>query len=223
VARSPGAPCTPCGAAGACDDGNPCTADACQADGTCGHDAFCCFEAATWAAGFEAGLGGWFLEDTDATDGVTWQVAAGPAGGDGQAAWLGDPATGTYAGTGPVRVGLRSPSVTVPPPVAAGGAPGVGFALHLTTEWTEQPTYDNPGGLDRLSLEVVSAGSGVEIWSSDELEGSSDGAWVPVEVDLTAWSGKLVQLRFLFDSGDDGANGYAGPFLDDVRVGTFCP
>ena len=43
-------------------------------------------------------------------------------------------------------------------------------------------------------------------------------AWVPVTVDLSAYAGQTVQLRFSFNTGDHQYNGFRGWLLDNILV-----
>ena len=221
VPKNPGAPCMACSDGAQCADADPCTQDLCGAGGTCTHTAFCCFEEVAWSEGFEAGLGGWFVEDPSPLDGVSWQTTGTQAIEGGSSAWFGNPASGTYAAISAVSGKLRSAVMTLPTPSGPGGQVALRFWLALTTEWGNGP-YVNPTGIDRLSLQVLTGGEATEAWSSDAVDGATGGIWVPVSVPLGAWAGQPVQLVFVFDSADEVANAFAGPFLDALAVGVFC-
>jgi hypothetical protein len=218
----PGVPCTACDPLDACDDGNPCTADACDPTGACRHDAFCCFEQVVLSASFEAGLSGWFVDDGQPADSVGWRSTTALAVVGGSAAWFGDPATGSYASGARVSGSLTSSTVMMPQPGVAGAGLAVSFWLRLGTEWDGQ-FYDNPAGLDRLTLDVVAAGNAVTVWSSDEVGGSTGGVWVPVTVSMEGYAARAVQLRFAFDSVDETGNDYEGAFIDGLELGGRCP
>ncbi|MGM0574456.1 MAG: hypothetical protein ACQEXJ_01805 [Myxococcota bacterium] len=222
VPRDPGRPCEACTDDGDCDDDNPCTTDTCGEEGRCEHVAFCCFQEAVLADGFEDGLSAWFVADDQPGDGITWQTTETLAVEGSASAWLGDPDTGTYGDAGAVRVRMTSPHVALPQPGGPEAVVGLSFWLRLSTEWDDQ-VYDNPAGIDRLSLRILAGGEEVEVWSSDDVGGSTGGLWVPVEVDLGDFAGESVQLRWTFDTVDDNANDFAGPYLDDLVVGTLCP
>ncbi len=218
----PAARCTACEPQDACDDENPCTADTCDAAGACRHDAFCCFEQVVLSASFEGGLAGWFVDGGQPSDPVGWRSTNAQAVVGGSAAWFGDPATGTYAGDGRVSGSLTSAAVMMPQAGVVGADLAVSFWLRLGTEWDGQ-FYDNPAGLDRLTLEVVVAEKSVTVWSSDEVEGSTGGLWVPVTVSMADYAAKAVQLRFVFDSVDETANDHEGAFIDGLELGGRCP
>jgi hypothetical protein len=221
VPSLPGATCVACASDAACADEDPCTDDLCGLDGVCEHASFCCLEVSAYASGFEGGLASWYVSDDQPLDSVGWTTSEESATEGVWAAWLGDPMTGTYATGGPVRGTLQTTHIQLPE--AQLGEVAVRFALNLSTEWDGFP-YDNPSGIDRLSLEVVASGQElVEIWSSDAVSGSTGGVWTEVVVSLQAWTGQSVQLRFVFDSGDGDLNDYSGPRIDDLRVGQVCP
>ncbi len=46
--------------------------------------------------------------------------------------------------------------------------------------------------------------------------------WQPVDIELTAWAGHAVILRFSFDTVDNQANDQTGVFLDGLRVDSEC-
>jgi hypothetical protein len=223
VPSLPGEGCVACADDAACVDDNPCTEDVCDPGGVCQHVSFCCLEVSTYAAGFEDGLAAWYVSDEQPQDTVTWTTSEDSASEGSWAAWLGDPLTGTYATGGAVKATLQSAQVALPEGTQEDGEAAVRFALSLSTEWDGFP-YDNPSGIDRLSLELVASGQDVvEIWSSDAVSGSTNGTWLEVMVPLEPWAGQSVQFRFVFDSGDGDRNDYAGPRIDDLRVGQVCP
>lgn len=231
--RTPGEPCQPCAPGDACGDDDPCTNDACGAWGICEHTTFCCLERPGPVFSFEDGLLGWFVDsappalpEADGQAVASWHAVPGDSPAGGKMAWLGRLDTATYDTGARVQVGLRSQPLTLPS--ADGGHElVVRFWFKLSTEWDDAPSYFNPGGLDRLSLSLEAApGSGepaTELWSSDAVDGTTQGAWVPVTVPLPGWTPPGAALRWLFDSGDAANNDYGGPALDQVEVVGRCP
>ena len=70
---------------------------------------------------------------------------------------------------------------------------------------------------DRWYVEVSSDGG--TSWSIVFVgDGSLEGFWSELTADLTAYAGKSIKIRFVFDSVDGEANGYLGWYLDDIRV-----
>ena len=225
VPVAPGEPCVACSADADCPDDDPCTADTCGPEGRCVHTVFCCFESDAWVEGFEGGLGAWFVEDPAPGDGVAWQTSELSAVGGASSAWFGDPASGSYRAAGeaaaPTSGALRSEVLTLPQPGAGQGQVMVELWLRLETEW-DGVIYDNPAGVDRLTLAVASDGVETEVWSSDMIGGTTDGLWIEVAASLQSWAGEAVQLVLAFDSVDATSNDHAGPFVDDLRVGVRC-
>ncbi len=219
VPKTPGVACSPCVSDDDCADANPCTTDACAPDGRCLHQAFCCFEVDLLADGFESGLDAWFLEGGEGAAG--WQSLGGDAWEGQLVAAFVNPQTGTY-GPGASAGAVRSAVVGLPPAPTDEGQLELAFRLRLDTEW-DGLLYDNPLGVDRLAVDVISGGLSDEVWSSDELMGTTAGQWTLVTVPLEAWAGQAVQVRFRFDTVDDAANDFAGPRLDDVRIRRGCP
>ena len=220
---SPGAACDACTNDASCDDDNPCTEDSCSPSGTCEHVSFCCLELSSYETSFEGGLSGWYVSDAQPGDNVTWTTSEVSASDGLWAAWLGDPASGTYEAPGAVSATLQSPQIELPAATDEEGEVRVRFALNLSTEW-DGFDYDNPAGIDRLKLELVITGQElIELWSSDEVFGSTQGAWQDISVSLQPWAAKSVKLRFVFETGDEARNDYAGPRIDDLRVGRVCP
>lgn len=118
------------------------------------------------------------------------------------------------------------------------------FQLKLSTEWDGQPKdqYVNPPDIegaakaDVFSVYVESAGQlcgpteckapGVTLpeglWTSDKIQGSTDGKWLPVSINLDKWAGKPVRLCFGFDAGDSFANSAGFATVDDVSIEVVC-
>ncbi|MEC9071406.1 MAG: hypothetical protein VX938_03465, partial [Myxococcota bacterium] len=220
--RTPGEECTPCGLDATCADDNPCTEDVCTAEGICSNEIFCCFESLVLEQGFESGLVGWYLIDYQLFDDVFFHPTLTDTVEGTHAATIWPGSEPTYDTGAAVDVGLLTSTLTLPESTDLGSTLGVSFWLKLSTEWDGQ-IYDNPAGIDRLNLEVMATSGTTEIWSSDEVEGSTDGLWVPVVASLDAWAGESVQLRFNFRTVDGEANDFAGPMIDAVEIGQICP
>jgi len=217
----PGDACAPCATAASCVDDDPCTNDVCGADGACTHEPFCCLRREVWADDFELGLARWGVLDDQPEDGVRW-TASSHAFDGAYAGWFGSPASGTYATGARVRGALASP-LTPLPVAGTGGGVELAFALDMDTEWTGAVDYDNPAGVDRLTVTILTVTDEIVVWTSDAIGGSTDGAWLPVVIDLTTWAGQTVQLRLTFDSVDGDGNDHGGVWIDDLSVRTSCP
>jgi hypothetical protein len=227
ASETPGVLCETCDPNGQsiCNDDNPCTTDQCSPDGRCLHDTFCCFRETHFEASFETGLSGWTVSDDAPDDGVMWQTSTTFQSDGAASAWFGDAATGTYDVAAPVEGAITSGPIQLPP--AQVGSPGLSlsFVLSLATEW-DGTSYDNPTGLDRLSIEIISLETApsiaTEVWSSDGLGGTTQGVPTNVMVPIDGFGGQKVQLRIGFRSGDANANAFAGPFIDALKLRTRC-
>ena len=222
VPTKPGELCEPCGTDEACADGNPCTTDVCSEQGICEHAVFCCFEESAFASSFEDPISDFTIGDSNPADGVGWKVTTQSAAVGLSSAWIADEATSSYESDSAIDVSLTTPTLTLPASSDLGGVLGLAFWLNLSTEWDGQQ-YLNPAGVDRLSVSVVQGPTSTEVWSSDEIGGSTEGTWQPVEVNLEAWAEAPVQLRFSFKSADAINNAYVGPLIDALKVGRICP
>jgi hypothetical protein len=76
-----------------------------------------------------------------------------------------------------------------------------------------------------FGLEVVSAGKAVEVWNkTKDLGGSTQQLWKTQKVDLAAWAGKLVQLRFYFDvKFATNKEKKKGLLIDELKILGACP
>ncbi|MCA9517528.1 MAG: hypothetical protein KC635_21455, partial [Myxococcales bacterium] len=218
--RAPGAACTACALDPDCADDDPCTLDRCGLDGRCVHEPFCCLRVDYLATGFEGSLGGWWSSPLAGS--ALWQLRPGAGFGAGDAAWFGVPGEDDYDAGEPVAGTLTSPPIALPADPPGDGGLEVAFALRLDTEWSDAP-YDNPGGLDRLRLDVLTPSAPPRtLWTSDAIGGTTRGAWTVVAVPLDAFAGATVQLQLAFDSVDAERNDYGGAYVDDVAVRTRC-
>ncbi len=125
------------------------------------------------------------------------------------------------------------------------------FQLNMATEWDgkDKASFKNPPDLpagappeattqkvDELKLllkiagqycgasECKAPGSALPdgLWTSDMIQGTTDGKWLPVAVKLDKYAGKEVQICFSFDAGDNIANKFKGVSIDDVKVDVAC-
>lgn len=222
-----------------CDDANNCTVDACtiasgSTQGSCKNvpDASndqCCKPANLSTDDFTQGnLAGWEHKDGNSTT-VSWKL--NPTCESGACMYFGnadftsydDPKTPT--GTGPKET-VCSKAITL----QQGTIYDVlNFNLRMDTEWSGQPAskYQNPPAVgspkvDLLSVLVKPEGSAQTVWTSDVIQGTTNGKYVPISVPLDAFQGKSVKVCFSFDAGDSSGNNYPGIFVDDVKVDVAC-
>ncbi|MFZ4577536.1 MAG: hypothetical protein ACOYOB_03985 [Myxococcota bacterium] len=126
--------------------------------------------------------------------------------------YFGNPTTGTYAGTKPAGGTATSPSLDVP---GGGNAkPQLQFWLWLDTEQT--------AGYDLLTVTIVQGEAVKQVWTSDTIGGSTDGAWQRVVVDLAPYAGQSVKVVFAFDTKDAFVNAFEGVYIDRLLVTSGC-
>jgi hypothetical protein len=97
---------------------------------------------------------------------------------------------------------------------------GVSATSKLSFKFFREVEKSSYGAYDATRVEVAEAGSSdwTEVWSMDCKDGSAK-AWKSAgPLDLSAWAGRSIQLRFAFDSKDSYANSFVGWMIDDVRV-----
>jgi len=220
IARSPGLLCTPCASDASCADADPCTHDVCLPSGACGNETFCCLERDLLAEPFDVSLGAILSVDDNAADAVAWSIRDA-------AAWFGDATTGTYGSAGRVSGALVTPPVALPSTLPPRSKATLTLTVRLSTEWdladaAALGALDNPAGLDRLTIEVRDTTFVTEIWSSNQIGGTTGGAPFPLELDLTPWLGRTIVVQVRFDSGDETLNAFAGPFIDALALGLRC-
>lgn len=107
--------------------------------------------------------------------------------------------TGTNSGT------LTSQNIVLP----ATGNTQLSFWYYYETEETGT-TYD------RRYVQVAVDGGGFT--NLTQLSGDTMNAWHQQVLDLSAYAGHTIQLRFFFDTVDPIANNYKGWYIDDVLV-----
>lgn len=78
--------------------------------------------------------------------------------------------------------------------------------------------FETEDGYDYCMVDV-STDDG-ENWSQLRGEGlsGSSGGWVATSFDLTAYCGKLIKIRFYFDTRDGAYNNFSGWFIDDIKI-----
>lgn len=227
-----------CTLAGDCDDGNGCTLDACQAGvggGKCSNvpDAAkpaCCKPAVLLVDDFDGGdLSAWTQVGSN-SNAVKWRVHSTGGVGKSQALYFGDEAFATFDDPSLDKVGPKGSLCTKPLTLKSGTLYDiVAFDLQLDTEWSGLPAsaYKNPpisgqAKLDVLAVQVIANGAAAEVWSSDSVLGTTDGAFKPVTVVLDAWQGQTVQVCLTFDAGDGQLNGGLGAVVDNFAIKVAC-
>ncbi|MEA1970765.1 MAG: immune inhibitor A, partial [Thermodesulfobacteriota bacterium] len=203
---------------------------------TQGNNAYLFYGKASWATGelmdeaFTDGLGGFTLDvdgDGDTlADPTLWHLTALRSGepnhSAGQSLYYGLESNQTYnyldSGTGlPGQTFGTATSVTKN--LFGYTTATLSFKYYLETE-------GRPASYDQVKVIVINVtdGSSQTVVASnastlaDTVLSDPSSGWKSASVDLTAFAGKTIQIRFAFDSIDDVENQYEGWYVDDVRV-----
>jgi len=155
--------------------------------------------------GFENGsAAGWIISNTDSK--VGWVVSTKRPSGGSYSLYYGDPATGNFS-SGSTNSGTASmPAVTL----TAGKTAGLAFMLYMDTE--SGTTYDK--------LKVY-AGSTV-VWDKNVTTTVTMKTWMPISVNLTAYAGQTITIKFEFNTVDSVANSTEGVYIDDIAIYDNC-
>lgn len=116
--------------------------------------------------------------------------------------WYGKETTGTY-NTGSANWGTLTTSIDLA---------GYAEAVLSFAEWSQvepTPTFD------RTRVEASTDGA---TWITVFESHGTNGVWAERSVDLTAYAGQSLQLRFYFDTHDPVLNDFEGWYVDDVKV-----
>ncbi len=201
-----------------CDDGNGCTVDGCLQN-ACVHDPIekpgCCIPATLYEEHFDAAttLPGFAVADlsTPGVGGahVGWERVDWNSRSDPGSMHFGNDVDYDNGG---VAKGTATTSAIVLPSVGTFGAT---FQLFLNIE----PNAER----DLFKVEVVDGATATQVFAKTAVSGEHYSTWYSVPViDLTAFRGKAIQLRFTFDSVDSQQNTGTGVFIDDLMVLKTC-
>ncbi len=124
--------------------------------------------------------------------------------------YYGSESTGNYE-TGAINKGtLTSPEIDL----TSGTTPQLSFKFWRTVEY--YPSV--PGDKTYLEISSNAGSSWALLWYKDGAN-VSESAWTSSgSLDLTAYKGKKVILRFTFDTVDAYLNAYEGFYIDDIQV-----
>ncbi len=183
---------------------------------------------------------------------VTNGVGYGKSFSGQQAMWFGDPATGQYGGNCFFQPELNCPRYAgeltyVGPPIAIPSTFSITLMTFQSWELTEKSF---PFGCTEADSGTPYCEADVrQVWISSTTDSNwqlkwhtNQGAnqapiierqWRGASIDLSAYKGKSIRIRFRFDTNesishlnpgsDDAANKPAGWFVDDVRLFAFTP
>ena len=169
----------------------------------------------------ESGVNGW------TATGFWHQVgAAGPCANSHSPStswYYGQAATCNYDNGLTNSGSLTSPTIALP---ANPGTAKLFFYYYYETE-PLSPQW-SPLAYDKRIIQISTDG-GVTFTNLTQLSGDAMNTWQQKIIDLSAYAGQNVQVRFLFDTVDSAFNNFKGWYIDDVRVygvdayGNFAP
>lgn len=218
-----------------CSDGNDCTTDSCNG-GLCAFvpdvtKPACCKPEVLLFDDFDTpGLEGWTPSGGN-SDTVKWQSEAGGGANKSGAVCFGNATCTNYDdATLASGVGPKGALCTKVAKLKTGSVYNLlSFELLLDTEWSDvlPASYKNPLApgnpkVDFFSVELYFDTMLHPAWTSDAIQGTTGGKWLPVTVPLDAWQGKTVQVCLRFDAGDGQANDKKGLHLDNLVLKVAC-
>jgi len=217
-----------CSTASDCDDGDNCTMDSCSDSGKCTNTAMadCCEPSDGesianfgfvpnvidgWYPDPDQGWYRWRETQSNAFKGAG-SMYFGNNSGEHYCSWQDFVGPGSGTATLPIESDpYPTGNIEIPPGVSA-------WATFYV--WLDMRT--NPA-VDQLSLSVITKSGETAVWSKASVPASDYKKWVPMEVDLSAYAGQAIQLRFSFDVVDkdtDGGcfNAGTGPHIDELSL-----
>jgi hypothetical protein len=207
-----------------CDDDDPCTVDLCNA-GACGHKPAnvpgCCFPTVL-DAGFDAGPDGFSFGQP--VNGFGWQAVVGmKSHGAPGALYFGDPVTKSFISTSDVSGEAVSPVFALEPDTSL--SLSFWYWLDTDADWSVSSSMD---------ARLVADGKEYTVWTKDWY--APQKSWTQVIVDVSAFGGRDVALKFTFNASvwdyyyltapgapAPAASAYGeGAYVDDVVFTTSC-
>ncbi len=182
----------------------------------------CCDVAVFAEESWEAGGSGWQYVPDNGT--VRWQVADIAEAHEGSHfLYFGNTAAMNYNDGGATSGGeALSPQFVLPTVDADTDAITLRFAYYLDVE-----AYDvGAPGRDAFTVTAINPQSGqqTELMNKSNIPASHIGsdplAWHVWEADMTDFSGEVIQVQFLFDSGDGNNNDGLGLLIDSFEIET---
>ncbi len=204
-----------------CDDGDPCSTDGCV-NNVCLHEPVekpgCCYEdvRADYVFDIFGDLDG-FAVVNSGTPGaggadVRWVLTDLRAHSGTRSMYFGNVDNANYDNGGIARGTATSPEFTVP----ASGDYKLSFYVYIDVQ------TDNTK--DIFKIDVMDGLTPTTVFSKSAVPAQAYRTWFQVtSIDLGAFAGKSVKLRFSFDSVDNLLNASEGVFVDDILVQRDCP
>ena len=209
-----------------CDDSDDCTIDQCQ-NNVCHYEPSgspeCC-EPFLWERDFDDETEqGFTLENSGMpVPGmeVGWQVTGGCGFHSSPAALyfgsVGNPFFGecTYGGAFPWPVPMSGTATSEEIHLPDGGPILLSF-------WVVADIQAG-AGVNTLDLELLTLLEESVVWGKTDIDWGFGGEWHKVTVDLSAWAGYMVHLRWSFDAVGGQDPGSIGVLVDDIQVTADC-
>jgi len=195
-----------------CDDGDSCTLDSCMPTSGCKHEPIpdCCPAKLVDEESFEQSLEWTVVDEVTAPGGVaTWQLSNALAHSGTQSLYFGNLEKKNY------DVGGRVKSVAETAPIVLSSQ--VATHVHFWVWMDLEPSVN----YDTFSVYVKVGDTQIPVFAkkSDTLMKK----WEEQTVNLQAFVGQTITLRFVFDSLDGNDNSYEGVYVDDVALYEMCP
>jgi subtilisin family serine protease len=156
----------------------------------------------------ESGTNGWTTELYNGTTDNLWHQTHTTYNSVNTSWWCGIEAQGDYNTGRRISTALISPSINI-----------TAFSSPIILQFFEY--YDTQYGGDYCMVDISTDEGDSWIPLRGEYGnapcGYSEG-WILTTLDLSAYSGETINLRFYFDTGDGYANYYPGWFIDDVLI-----
>ena len=159
----------------------------------------------------EHGDNGWTRQVFGADD--LWHRTTRAFNSPGTSWWCGIESSGTYATPNAIRTAAISPPIDLSRAIAP-------VTLQFYENFSTEPGYDY------CMVDVALDGSST--WTPlrgglGAAPSGSSGGWRLTMLDLSAWAGQTIRIRYYFDTIDAAANSYPGWFFDDVLVSASRP
>jgi serine protease len=152
-----------------------------------------------------SGNGAWAVAGTPSPS--LWHRSQRRSNSPSYAWWYGAENTGTY-NTGSANSGTLTTSINLT---------GYAEAVLSFSEWSQ---LEGTSKFDRTRVQASTDGVN---WITVFESHGTGGVWAQRSVDVTAYAGQIVQVRFYFDTFDPLLNDYEGWYIDDVKVVGLTP
>ena len=161
--------------------------------------------ATVYQENFESGAAGWIVDGSDGLGGpALWHVSDHRFASPGNAAYYGKESTLTY------DTGARNFGSITSPPIELKDVKDAGLSF------THYLRVENWSPFDTARVQVSSDGGAT--WQDLYVTAQSTSQMTTVSLDLSAYDGGTVRVRFSFDTVDSIANFFEGWVVDDVTV-----